>query len=66
LANGPLGAAGQLLRGHEHHRASLIDDGGDAPLLRLRDVHGGDWVAAGGRAENVTGSFFHLIAAAEG
>ncbi len=62
LADGVLGRAGQALRGHEHHRASLVDAGGDPPLLRMRDAHGGAWASAGARAGRVTGSFFHLIA----
>ncbi|GAC1345964.1 MAG: cobyrinate a,c-diamide synthase [Acetobacteraceae bacterium] len=62
LADGPIGAAGALIRGHEFHYASTIEPGGDAPLAVLADSAGRDLGAAGGRRAWVSGSFFHAIA----
>jgi cobyrinic acid a,c-diamide synthase len=58
---GPVGAA---FRGHEFHYASIESTGGDAPLAMVADAHGGEAAPAGGRRGLVSGSFFHLIAAA--
>jgi len=66
LADSPIGAAGQVIRGHEFHYASTIDPGGDPPLATLRDASGTDLGSAGGRRGRVTGSFFHAIATAAG
>ncbi len=63
LADGPLGRAGTVVRGHEFRYASVSDPGTDAPLVDLRDGIGNDLGQAGGRRANVTGSFFHAIAA---
>ncbi len=62
LADGPLGAAGALLRGHEFHYAVLIAPGDDAPLAELADGEGKVLGPAGGRRGLVTGAFFHAIA----
>ena len=62
LADGPLGTAGALLRGHEFHYAVLIAPGDDAPLAELADGEGKVLGPAGGRRGQVTGAFFHAIA----
>lgn len=62
LADGPLGRAGQVLRGHEFHYARVTDPGPDAPLAELEDARGAALGAGGGRRGRVTGSFFHVIA----
>ena len=61
-AEHPLGTEGTVLRGHEFHYATL-DANGDPPFAFVRDAHGGDEKAEGGRRGLVTGSFFHIIAA---
>ncbi len=61
-ADGALGPAGSVLRGHEFHYASLTDPGSDAAFCTLRDGLGQDLGPAGGRRGHVTGSFFHAIA----
>ncbi len=62
LADGVLGPAGGVVRGHEFHYASTTKPGGDAPLATLRDALGRDLGPAGGRRGRVSGSFFHAIA----
>lgn len=62
LADGPLGRAGQILRGHEFHYARVTDPGPDAPLAELEDARGAALGAGGGRRGRVTGAFFHAIA----
>jgi cobyrinic acid a,c-diamide synthase len=59
-----LGPAGTVLRGHEFHYATIQSTGSDAPLLIMEDAYGGHRVLSGSRRGNVSGSFFHLIAAA--
>jgi cobyrinic acid a,c-diamide synthase len=63
LAAMPLGRAGEILRGHEFHYARVTDPGRDAPLAALSDAQGASLGNAGGRRGNVTGTFFHAIAA---
>ncbi len=64
-ASHPLGAAGARLRGHEFHYATVQNEGGeDPPFAHVIDAHGGPERAEGGRRGHVSGSFFHLIAAA--
>ncbi|MCJ2036844.1 cobyrinate a,c-diamide synthase [Methylobacterium sp. J-068] len=63
LADGPLGAAGGRLVGHEFHYAS---ERGDAPtpetaLAAVTDAEGVPLGLAGHRHGRTTGSFFHLI-----
>ncbi|KAA2211835.1 cobyrinate a,c-diamide synthase [Pseudoroseomonas oryzae] len=65
LADGPLGHAGQVLRGHEFHYASVSDPGTDPPLAELRDAQGAVLGPAGGRRGRASGSFFHAIALQE-
>ena len=62
LADGPLGAAGAALRGHEFHYARVTDPGADEPFARLEDGQGREIGPAGGRRGRVTGTFFHAIA----
>jgi cobyrinic acid a,c-diamide synthase len=62
----PLGAKGALLRGHEFHYAAIkTESEGDLPFAFVRDAHGGAEQAEGNRRGNVSGSFFHIIAADE-
>jgi cobyrinic acid a,c-diamide synthase len=62
----PLGAKGALLRGHEFHYATLDADClPDAPFAFVRDAHGEAEQVEGTRRGNVSGSFFHVIAAEE-
>jgi len=64
LADSPIGAAGLLLRGHEFHYAALVATGNDEPLVELADGQGQRLGTAGGRRGRVSGTFFHVIAAA--
>ena len=59
-----LGAEGATVRGHEFHYASVPETGSDAPLARIADGEGRTLGTAGGRRGNVTGTFFHAVAAA--
>jgi cobyrinic acid a,c-diamide synthase len=62
-ADGPLGPAGAVIRGHEFHYASLgpkLDC--DEPFTELLDGNGNALGKAGGRRGLVTGTFFHAIA----
>jgi len=61
LANGPLGAAGTVFRGHEFHYASLLEEDGSAPLFVVADSCGNDLGTCGSRRGSVCGSFIHLI-----
>ena len=62
LADCPVGAKGQSVRGHEFHYATILS-APDEPLFELWDADGGMLVERGGRRGRVTGSFFHVIAA---
>jgi cobyrinic acid a,c-diamide synthase len=59
-----LGSKGALLRGHEFHYATIVASGDDEPFAFVRDVYGAPEAPAGSRRGWVTGSFFHVIAAA--
>ncbi len=62
----PLGAKGALLRGHEFHYATLeLGSSRDKAFALVRDAYGGTEQAEGNRRGNVSGSFFHVIAAEE-
>jgi cobyrinic acid a,c-diamide synthase len=63
LRDSPLGLAGLVLRGHEFHYATLVDIGHDENLAELADAAGRPLGKAGGCRGNVTGTFFHAIAA---
>jgi cobyrinic acid a,c-diamide synthase len=62
-ADGPLGAAGAVIRGHEFHYASLLEAGDDECFADLADAAGNRLGGGGGRRRNVTGTFFHAVAA---
>ncbi len=64
LADTALGPCGVKLRGHEFHYATVVDKGDDAPLAILNDAYGSTPSLAGSIRERVSGSFFHVIAAA--
>jgi cobyrinic acid a,c-diamide synthase len=59
-----LGTAGEVLRGHEFHYATIVATGRDEPFAFVRDVYGAPPSPSGSRRGRVTGSFFHLIAEA--
>jgi cobyrinic acid a,c-diamide synthase len=61
-ADGPLGHAGDVLRGHEFHYARVIDPGHDLAFADIADGQGKPLGASGGRRGMVTGTFFHAIA----
>ncbi|MBS0269634.1 MAG: cobyrinate a,c-diamide synthase [Proteobacteria bacterium] len=56
----PLGGAGELLRGHEFHYASVLASP-DESLFQLRNSDGEALAGGGSRRGRVTGSFFHFI-----
>ncbi|MFA7430404.1 MAG: cobyrinate a,c-diamide synthase [Rhodospirillaceae bacterium] len=62
LADCALGRAGEAVRGHEFHYASVTDSGTDPALVALRDGRGEDLGQAGGCRGRVAGTFFHAIA----
>ena len=64
LCDSVLGRRDAVLRGHEFHYASLTSAGDDEPFAELADAEGRALGKAGGRRGNVTGAFFHAIAAA--
>mgnify|MGYP001028199559 FL=1 len=64
LADGPLGPAGSLVRGHEFRYAREIETGGDAPFAEIADASGRSFGPGGGRRGLVTGSWFHAVAPA--
>lgn len=64
--DGPLGAAGSRLSGHEFHYATVISQGEDPPFAEVTDPHGSAPSPAGSRRGLVSGSFFHAIAVREG
>ncbi len=61
LADGALGAAGQALRGHEFHYATVLDEGPGQALFAVADADDHDLGQAGRTAGRVMGSFVHLI-----
>jgi cobyrinic acid a,c-diamide synthase len=64
LRDGPLGAAGSMVRGHEFHYASLAMAGDDEPFCDLADSQRQPLGLSGGRRGNVSGTFFHAMAQA--
>lgn len=66
LADGPLGPAGTVLRGHEFHYATVADPGADAPFASLTDGLGQPLPPSGAWRGRVSGSFFHAIARDDG
>lgn len=61
LAPVPGHAAGQVLRGHEFHYSTTLEQP-DAPLARVTDAEGATVPETGSRRGHVTGTFFHLVA----
>ncbi len=59
-----LGRKGDVFKGHEFHYASVSTLGQDAAFAMTQDDYGSAAVPAGSRRGHVSGSFFHLIAAA--
>lgn len=57
----PLGPAGQRLRGHEFHYATIAEEGPGEPLLALADAAGHQLTTSGLRSGTVLGSFVHMI-----
>lgn len=60
-ADGPLGPAGSVYRGHEFHYAAVLKEDGAAPLFQARDSVERDLGPYGAVAGPVAGSFIHLI-----
>ena len=56
--------AGAVLRGHEFHYSTILDQP-DAPLAAVADADGRAVAESGSRRGFVTGTFFHLIAPEE-
>jgi cobyrinic acid a,c-diamide synthase len=62
LCDSPIGRAGTIVRGHEFHYASLIEQAADDALVELSDGEARPLGRSGARRGHVTGSFFHFIA----
>jgi cobyrinic acid a,c-diamide synthase len=63
LADGPLGATGETIRGHEYHHATITSLGeGDERLVDVTDAQGRPVAETGSRRGRVSGTFFHAIA----
>lgn len=58
-----IGRAGDTLRGHEFHYATVTDPGHDEALADMRDGYGVERGVGGGRRGYVSGTFFHVLAA---
>ncbi len=63
LADSVLGAKDAIVRGHEFHYASLTLSGDDEALADMSDGEGKPLGHSGGRRGQVSGTFFHAIAA---
>lgn len=61
-ADGPVGKAGSMIRGHEFHYASVTDAGTDDAFATIADGTGKPLGTSGGRRGYVSGTFFHAIA----
>jgi cobyrinic acid a,c-diamide synthase len=62
LGDHPLGAAGDIVRGHEFHHATIVEKGHDDPLVEVNDSQGRPVSETGSRRGLVSGTFFHAIA----
>jgi cobyrinic acid a,c-diamide synthase len=60
-----LGPAGRRFKGHEFHYSTLLTTGGDDAFAEVSDAYGSPPAPSGSRRGAVTGSFFHIIAAAD-
>jgi cobyrinic acid a,c-diamide synthase len=62
LSDHPIGAAGEVIRGHEFHHASITAMGNDQPFVEVTDAQGRAVAETGSRRGIVSGTFFHVIA----
>jgi cobyrinic acid a,c-diamide synthase len=62
LVDNPIGATGDIVRGHEFHHASIIGKGDDDPFVDVTDAQGRAVAETGSRRGRVSGTFFHAIA----
>jgi cobyrinic acid a,c-diamide synthase len=62
VADHPLGASGDVVRGHEFHHATIVDKGRDDPFVEVTDAQGRAVTETGSRRGRVSGTFFHAIA----
>ena len=60
-AAGPLGNSGAFFRGHEFHYATLLNEGGGAPLFAAADADGVSLGPVGRISGRVMGSFLHIV-----
>lgn len=61
LVDSPLGAKGAVLRGHEFHYATVVEEGTADRLFQVTDALGEKQETIGLSVGNVAGSFLHLI-----
>ncbi len=61
VADGPLGRAGSLWRGHEFHYATIAAEDTTQPVFQATGVAGGPETAMGSRRGATLGSFLHVI-----
>lgn len=57
----PIGKKNELVRGHEFHYASIVNQGEAESIGEMFDANGVSLGSAGMKLGNVTGSFFHLV-----
>jgi len=62
LCDSAIGKAGETVRGHEFHYATLCASDADEPFSELTDAQGRALGKSGGRRGMVSGTFFHAIA----
>jgi cobyrinic acid a,c-diamide synthase len=62
LCDNVIGKAGETVRGHEFHYATLSASGADEPFSELKDAQDRALGKTGGRRGMVSGTFFHAIA----
>jgi len=65
LSDHPFGAAGEVIRGHEFHHATITAKGSDEPFVEVTDAQGRAVAETGSRRGRVSGTFFHAIAREE-